>query len=189
MTLKNNKPDKTNLNSKTLDVAKTILATLWEIGAITIKAFFPHPYYHTFCEHKNTHTIYSSINRLKNKGLIKKHGDTFRLTKKGEEEAFFAHLEAQKILYKPKKQKWDGNWRMVIFDVPEQRRWLRDYLRSFLKVVGFKELQKSVWVTPYKIPRFLKELLWEEKIKPYTRFITIKEIDYDKDLRNMFKLN
>ena len=57
-----------------------------------------------------------------------------------------------------------------------------------LKVMGFKEFQKSIWVYPYKVPEFLKEILWEENIKHYTRLITTDSIEYDKDLRNLFKL-
>lgn len=78
---------------------------------------------------------------------------------------------------------------MIVFDIPEKKRKYRDYLRKMLKALGFKELQKSTWVTPYPIPDFLKELLWEERMKHFTRFITIKEIDYDKDLRKSFNLS
>ena len=74
------------------------------------------------------------------------------------------------------------------FDIPEKKRRYRDYLRQMLKTLGFRA-QKSTWVTPYPVPDFLKELLWEEQMKHFTRFITIKEIDYDKDLRKVFNFN
>lgn len=172
--------------SSGLSVAKTVLAFLWDVSSGTVKAFFPHPYYHIFCNHKDKRTVYSSLNRLRGQGLVVKNSNTFRLTKQGEKEAFFAYLDAQRLMYKPQKRKWDGQWRMIIFDVPEKKRKYRDYLRKMLKTVGFKELQKSTWVTPHKIPKFLEELLWEERMKHFTRFITIKEIDYDKDLRKIF---
>lgn len=173
---------------KLLGITKSILAILLEGGTVTIKAFFAHPYSHLFCNHNNKRDYYRTLNRLKNHGLLRKKSDTFRLTKQGEREAFFAHLDAQTVLYKPKKREWDGQWRMIIFDVPEKKRKYRDYLRQMLKTLGFKELQKSTWVTPHPIPDFLKELLWEERMKHFTRFITIKEMDYDKDLRKNFKL-
>jgi len=77
---------------------------------------------------------------------------------------------------------------MIFFDVPEKNRHYRDYLRTVLKVIGFKEFQKSIWVYPYPVPKFLKDLLFEERIKQYTRFITTYEIEYDKDLRKKFDL-
>lgn len=173
---------------KLLGITKTILAILYELGNGTVKAFFPHPYSHLFCSHNSSRDYYRTTHRLKEKGWISKKSDTFRLTKEGEKEAFFAYLDAQKLMYQPKKRKWDGQWRMIIFDVPEKKRKYRDYLRQMLKTLGFKELQKSTWVTPHPIPDFLKELLWEERMKHFTRFITIKEIDYDKDLRKGFGL-
>lgn len=179
---------KENKPQKILGITKSILAILFEGAAVTMGAFFAHPYSHIFCNHNNKRDYYRTLGRLKKCGLIKKGSDTFRLTKKGEKEAFFAHLDAQKLLYEPKKQKWDGRWRMIVFDIPEKKRKYRDYLRQMLKTLGFKELQKSTWVTPYPIPDFLKELLWEERMKNFTRFITIKEIDYDKDLKRVFNL-
>lgn len=174
---------------KVWGVTKTVLAVLAETGKMTIKAFFAHPYSHLFCNHGTKKNFYVSVSQLKNRGYLTKISAIFRLTKKGEKEAFFAHLDARAVLYKPKKQKWDGYWRMIIFDVPEKKRKYRDYLRQMLKTLGFKELQKSIWVIPYPIPDFLKELLWEERIKHFTRFITIKEMDYEQDLKKTFVLN
>jgi len=57
-----------------------------------------------------------------------------------------------------------------------------------LKGIGFKEFQKSIWIYPYKVPVFLKDVLFEEGIKQYTRLITTYSIEYDKDLRKMFDL-
>lgn len=177
---------------KAFSISKTVLAVLWEITEGTIKAFFPHPYSHLFCNHKKERSFYVALHRLEKRGLVSKHkiknSRIFRLSRKGEKEAFFCHLDAQLALYRPKKQKWDGYWRIVFFDVPEKRRRHRDYLRQMLKTIGFKELQKSTWITPHKIPEFLKELLWEERIKHFTRFITVRDIDYDEDLRKYFKL-
>jgi phenylacetic acid degradation operon negative regulatory protein len=47
---------------------------------------------------------------------------------------------------------WDGIWRVVVFDVPEKNRRLRDKLRDALKVAYFGQLQKSVWISPRPVP-------------------------------------
>lgn len=44
-------------------------------------------------------------------------------------------------------EKWDGKYRIVIFDIPEQKRLIRDLFRRNLKKWGFKHLQKSVWIS------------------------------------------
>jgi phenylacetic acid degradation operon negative regulatory protein len=46
------------------------------------------------------------------------------------------------------RRRWDGRWRLVVFDVPEGRRGLRDKFRKQLHYRGFGYLQHSVWITP-----------------------------------------
>lgn len=46
---------------------------------------------------------------------------------------------------------WDGKWRIVIFDIPEQKRIVRNLFRRNLKKWGFKYLQKSVWVSKQNV--------------------------------------
>jgi|SRR3989344_2813164 len=57
--------------------------------------------------------------------------------------------------------RWDGKWRLVIFDVPEKHKKAREALRRKLKDLDFTRLQDSVWVTPYPCEdeiRFLREI-------------------------------
>lgn len=49
-------------------------------------------------------------------------------------------------------KRWDGKWRIVIFDIPEKRQRERRSLRMKLSAVGFYQLQKSVWVYPFACP-------------------------------------
>jgi phenylacetic acid degradation operon negative regulatory protein len=46
------------------------------------------------------------------------------------------------------KRRWDGKWRMVLFDVPQSRASDRARLRRSLADRGFGYLQDSVWITP-----------------------------------------
>lgn len=55
------------------------------------------------------------------------------------------------------QQKWDGFWRIVIFDVPESKRYQRDQLRQYLDDLGFGQLQRSVYITPYDFDQDLME--------------------------------
>ncbi|MGO8836016.1 MAG: hypothetical protein ACLQAH_08205 [Limisphaerales bacterium] len=45
-------------------------------------------------------------------------------------------------------RKWDGRWRLVLFDVPTTQNSYRDRLRRYLRDKGFGCLQNSVWITP-----------------------------------------
>jgi len=173
-----------------LSATKIILAVLWETGKITVQSFFPPQYAKKYGYTSLYRNYYrNSLYGLKKRGVVEKTNDgIYRLTEKGEKEAFFAYLNAESRIYKPKKEKWDGKWRIIFFDVPEKKRRSRDYLRTVVRQIGFREFQKSIWIYPHKIPLFLKELLWDENIKPYTRFITTTDIEYDKDMQKLFKL-
>lgn len=86
------------------------------------------------------------------------------------------------------KQKWDGKWRMVVFDVPEQFRNGRNALRQKLKNMGFKELQKSVFVFPYDCKKEIDLLLEVFHIEKYVRFAVLEYIDNANKLIDEFKL-
>lgn len=83
---------------------------------------------------------------------------------------------------------WDGKWRIVLFDIPEAKRPVRDYLRNVLKRHGFVEFQRSMWAWPYRLPAYIVKLLADPQMRKYTRAITTYDIDYDEDLRRQFKL-
>ncbi|MDD2764363.1 MAG: PaaX family transcriptional regulator C-terminal domain-containing protein [Opitutaceae bacterium] len=46
------------------------------------------------------------------------------------------------------RRPWDGRWRLVLFDVPETQRALRQRLRQKLRALGFGYLQNSAWISP-----------------------------------------
>lgn len=48
-----------------------------------------------------------------------------------------------------KEKKWDRKWRMVVFDIPEQKKKARDALRNKLKLLGLYPVQDSVFLTPH----------------------------------------
>lgn len=48
-------------------------------------------------------------------------------------------------------RRWDGRWRLVLFDVPEAKSSARNKLRHYLQKRGFGYLQNSVWITPDQV--------------------------------------
>jgi len=108
------------------------------------------------------------------------------LTEKGKETAI--EYDIKKL--KPKKlKKWDGKWRIVIFDVPEDRRAKRDTFRIRLKKLGFLELQKSVWISPIDYEREINYLAKAFDIVKYAKFIVADSVSNKKDLKKRFKIN
>lgn len=180
---------------KFISISKTILAILFEIGELHLKAFFPHPYYHTFCNHKSSNAFKLSIARLQKRGFVSiDHKlEKVKLTHYAYNEAKFANRHIKSLIFKNSSlaegaQNWDRNWRIIVFDIPEKLRNLRDDLRSLISEIGFMEFQKSVWVYPFKVPDFILEALNDAKIKKYVRFLLVSEMDYDWDLRRKFRI-
>lgn len=99
-------------------------------------------------------------------------------------------LEFIKFRIKNRESIWDGKWRLIVFDIPEEKRKQRDFLRERLKWLGFKELQKSVWIFPYDIKKELEEVMTicKPDISGDIRFMTVNKIEDDKDLRDYFGL-
>jgi len=86
-----------------------------------------------------------SFSSLQRSGFwyISKNGK-YELTEKG-----VARFEQIRFKESVKRKKWDGSWRLVVFDIPEEKRVARDALRRKLKIFGFYPLQKSVFVFPF----------------------------------------
>lgn len=68
------------------------------------------------------------------------------LTKVGKEKIKKFDFENMRI---KKSAKWDGKWRLIIFDIEEGKKVAREFFRSKLKSLGFYQLQKSVYIYPY----------------------------------------
>lgn len=93
--------------------------------------------------------------------------DSYRITAKGEK-------EFDKIL-KPLKTMgtWDGRWRLVIFDIPETQRSVRDRLRRNLDKLGLGILQASVWISPNNIQKEIEDIGERLKIKNSLKYFEV----------------
>ncbi len=97
-------------------------------------------------------------------------------------------LEQAKIALKNQKKKWDGRWRMVVFDIPERRSYIRTRLRTVMGEIGFVRLQDSVWVYPYDCEDFVALLKAELKIGKDVLYAIADTIEHDKSIRRQFNL-
>lgn len=82
---------------------------------------------------------------------------------------------------------WDGKWRMLMFDIPEQKKAAREALREKLKDLGFIQFQRSVWIYPYSCQDEIDFITEYFSIAQYVNLITVK-MEVDKPLRLKFKL-
>jgi len=133
--------------------------------------------------------INSSLSRLLDAGyimLVEESGTKrIRLTPKGEK---FAALLGEGKLAAKKPRRWDGKWRILVFDIPEKRRAVRTKIRSTLRLLGFVRLQDSVWVYPYDCEDFITILKADFKIGKDVLYVIADKIEFDKPLRAQFRL-
>lgn len=70
----------------------------------------------------------------------------------------YAELSQAFPFYQSFIQKWDGKFRMVTYDIAEDKRRERDRLRRILQLSHLRKWQNSVWITPYPVEGLLKKL-------------------------------
>ena len=107
------------------------------------------------------------------------------LTKEGEKKALKFKIDEMEI---KKPAKWDGEWRIVIFDIPERFKKAREALRMKLKELGFLELQKSVLVLPYECEDEINFIVEVFLIRLFVRFVRAKSFINEEQLKIKFGL-
>ena len=110
---------------------------------------------------------------------------TLLLTDKGKQKALTYDLENIKI---KKSEKWDKKWRVVLFDIPEKRKRIREIFRFHLKKLEFYEFQKSVFVHPYDCRDEIEYLIEFYDIRKFARFLIAESVDNELHLKQHFNL-
>ncbi|MEK9153876.1 MAG: hypothetical protein AAB798_00225 [Patescibacteria group bacterium] len=124
--------------------------------------------------------------RLVHQGLLRREGRFLRLTQKGE--ATLRLLEARNFkMARPKR--WDRKWRVLIFDIPEYRKGLRDKIRRTLDAIGFVRLQDSVWVYPHDCEDLIAFLKADFKIGKDLLYMIVEELEGDRHLKQHFAIH
>lgn len=127
------------------------------------------------------------IQRLKSHGYVcleeTRSGSALRLTTAGQQ--LLVHYELRENPIKIPKR-WDGKWRIIIFDVKEERRYLRDRVREQLQQWGFYQLQKSVWVYPYECEELIELLKTGHRLRHDLLYLTVVDMAQDKKQRKHF---
>ncbi len=138
----------------------------------------------------NQRSFARSLKRLSQEKLIKEckmPNGSYKLVLTAEGKKIAHQLDlfgSVKTFIKPKK--WDGKWRIVIFDIPENDRVFRDILRKHLYTLEFKQLQQSVFVSPYPCEKTILDLVRLYNAGKYVRVITASDIDNASDLKKHF---
>lgn len=113
------------------------------------------------------------------------NGPMVKITENGLKRALQYKLEAMEVK-KPKR--WDELWRIVIFDVAENKRERRDRFRQYLKQLGFYMLNRSVFIHPYPCFDEIEFLRQITSVGKEVTYIVAKSVESSADLRRYFDL-
>ncbi|MDQ3018264.1 MAG: hypothetical protein M3Q64_00100 [bacterium] len=127
---------------------------------------------HTQAESKKK--VYDTLFRLVNQGLIDLTKDRYSITEEGQ------------VLIHTIDKKRDGLWKIIIFDIPETKRQVRNVIRSKLTSLGFRKWQNSIWISPYTIAPEIEEEINELAKHFFVRLIKTSDINMTNDLEKMF---
>jgi DNA-binding transcriptional regulator PaaX len=171
-------------------IVSAIIAAVGAVGIVSVAVLAPNAL-QAFAGNKylrqKKYRFKSSLSRLISRGYLTliEEGDKkrIRLTPKGER---YAALLGEGKLALKKPRRWDGKWRMLIFDIPERRRNTRVRIRATLISLGFLRLQDSVWVYPYDCEDFITMLKADLKVGKDLLYVIADKIEYDAPLREHF---
>ena len=113
-------------------------------------------------------------------------GTIVEITEEGVRRALKYKISQMKI---KKPASWDGQWRIVIFDVPEQKKRARDVFRQYLLQLDFYMLNRSVFVHPYPCFDEVEFLRQITGVGGEVTFITASSIETADDLKKHFDLD
>jgi len=123
----------------------------------------------------NEESFYRLFKRMEKIGEIekvKKNGEVyFKLVSKAG--SFFNEKISLKELA---KKEWDGLWRLVIFDIKEVDRKIRDQLRTKLRKLGFAMWQESIYISPHPLVDEVNEYLKMNHLFPKVICLEAKTI-------------
>jgi DNA-binding transcriptional regulator PaaX len=129
---------------KKSNIQKVILKNLAKNPAVSLESMRPKN------DPEAGYALVRSVKNLVNSGYAEKF-DTDRdcyvkITKKGKFKLDSMLVEGQEALV---PQTWDGLWRIILLDLPEERKNERESLRYLLKKAGFVCLKNSAWISPF----------------------------------------
>lgn len=130
-------------------------------------------------------SIYNAVQKMLKTGYLEKivkNGTPYlRITSRGHQawQRNFSFLAMRKT-------SWDERWRLVIFDLPEVQKSIRDSLRNKLYELGFGRLQKSIYISPFDFVEDMVEFLKDKKLLGDVFVLTAKHrfMGSAKDLAN-----
>lgn len=136
------------------------------------------------------YAISRSIKNLAGEGLVECFQTDcqsyFRLSEEGRKRLNSNAVDDDTALV---SNNWDGYWRIVILDLPEERKNEREALRYLLKKAGFVCIKNSVWISMYPYENLFTNIKKDLGLTSEMIILVTDKIDEDtkKEFLNSLK--
>lgn len=115
--------------------------------------------------------------------VLEKDGqEVIKLTDKGH--VRFLQLKMEDIINK--SNRWDGKWRIVIYDISKMKKGAVTILRRMLTKSGFLRLQKSVYLTPFKCAEEIEYLRQYFGVGQEVIYLEISKLENEQYYKEYF---
>ncbi|MFA6520228.1 MAG: hypothetical protein WCT44_01320 [Candidatus Paceibacterota bacterium] len=130
------------------------------------------------CPPGSKYAITRSLKGLREAGLVEQipspQNEYARLTKEGKKKMHSLELENDTSLV---NTSWDGFWRIILLDLPENRKSERESLRYLLKKAGFVCLKNSAWISPFPFEHLFTNIKKDLDLTTELMIIVTENID------------
>ena len=135
---------------------------------------------------KNTNQYFNKLRKQKLISFFQK-GDLCEISLTEEGRNIYLRFNYQNLKIKPPKI-WDRYFRMIVFDIPENKRSSRDSLRNKLKELNCVKYNDSVWVYPFPCEDEINFIANYWKVGKYVQFVLVKDLTNREKLESYFDL-
>ena len=121
--------------------------------------------------HEFNHLVWRNMKTGYIEKVIKSGIPYLRLTSQGQKK-----IKRDFSLLGFQKAKWDKKWRVVIFDILELNRRIRDIMIIKLRELGFGMFQQSVYISPHDLTRDFSEFIESEGLDEWVYVLEVSRI-------------
>ncbi len=107
------------------------------------------------------------------------------VTEKGQKQAWSVLQENIKI---KRPSKWDKRWRIVMFDIPEEKKLVRREVSYKIKNIGMEAIQDSVFASPFPCRSEVDKIAVHYNVRKFFIYLEADTIVLEQDLMKKFGL-
>ena len=122
--------------------------------------------------------VRSALSRMWKKGWLKRRRigrrSYYSLTDKSQK---LLQAGAQRI-FEPGEGEWSGDWHVVMYNIPEEKRHQRNRLRRELTWMGCGAFNTAIWISPFNVTASVQEVSRRLGIEDYVQVFRAEHLGF-----------